>query len=195
VFSLVILFSMLGVVIFYLLFIRPRRERSSDDSDVIEPDAQMFANRNGRYPIHVNQYLNTDITDERKQLEEIRLSRLQLVRSILRDYTLDVSACLFQEDKQYDEEVGSEYVLYVPKPGVGNGKDKDSRNNNRRRIPNECVICIEPLTDSSSNRLVWSSNKDCQHCFHEECILNWLNRKTKFPNSRCPCCRADFVSL
>jgi len=182
VFSLVILFSMLAVVIFYLLFIHPRRERSNDNSDVIEAYAQRLENRNG-HQINVNQYLNTDITNEQKKIEEIRLSRLQLMRSVLLDYTLDVSACLFQKMQQYDEEVGSEHVLYVPKPGVSKGKDKGSRNN-RRRIPNECVICIEPLTNSSSKRLVWSSNKDCQHCFHEECILNWLNRKTKFPNSR-----------
>jgi hypothetical protein len=77
-----------------------------------------------------------------------------------------------------------------------------------------CAICHEDY--KSSDRIVWSSNSQCTHVFHEECMVRWLISlgwiKSKeepkvfldenpIKNERnllnydleCPCCRQEFV--
>ena len=74
-----------------------------------------------------------------------------------------------------------------------------------------CTICHEVY--EPSERICHSSNSDCIHIFHEECIVHWLvslgwmKLKEKHLNERmmkdikelmnyeleCPCCRQDFI--
>jgi len=124
--------------------------------------------------------------------DESRSYRWRIIQKCLPDYTLDISDCINRTKSMSDEEQFSDVQdstacveIYVPEPGV-NKIDSNVSKSSRRLVPNECVICIEPLLCSSSNskRIVWSSNGDCKHCFHEECIHSWLSRKTKFPNIR-----------
>ena len=124
--------------------------------------------------------------------DESRLYRWRIIQKCLPDYTLDISDCIKQTKSLSDEEQFSDVEdstacieIHVPEPGVNKIDSNDSKSS-RRLVPNECVICIEPLLSSSSDskRIVWSSNGECKHCFHEECIHSWLSRKTKFPNIR-----------
>jgi len=51
-----------------------------------------------------------------------------------------------------------------------------------------CSIC---LSDYEVGDIVcWSSNKDCRHAFHKECIMDWVIR-----NQNCPCCRLPYVEI
>jgi uncharacterized protein YnzC (UPF0291/DUF896 family) len=61
----------------------------------------------------------------------------------------------------------------------------------RRRVPNECAICLEEY--SVGSKLVWSSNPQCQHAFHSDCLMNWLLFERGSPI--CPCCRQKFVDF
>jgi Ring finger domain len=61
--------------------------------------------------------------------------------------------------------------------------------NNLRQVPNECSICLCEYTVGSD--VVWSSNPQCDHVFHENCIEQWLMKQREGP--LCPCCRRDFV--
>ncbi|KAG7369095.1 ring finger domain containing protein [Nitzschia inconspicua] len=58
-----------------------------------------------------------------------------------------------------------------------------------RQVPNECSICLCEYTVGSD--IVWSSNPQCDHAFHEQCIEQWLMKQREGP--LCPCCRRDFV--
>lgn len=86
-----------------------------------------------------------------------------------------------------------------------------------REVPNGCAICLSVFEPGDA--VTWSSNADCHHCFHHECILNWLmasgrkylRRQRRLQERRglvysqdpieklttcpmqCPCCRQDFV--
>ena len=86
-----------------------------------------------------------------------------------------------------------------------------SENLTRTVIPT-CAICL--VQYKPGNYVTWSSNDECCHAFHRDCILIWLLKKDasnvrsrrnggsndgedgEFGGSKylCPCCRGEFVS-
>ena len=60
----------------------------------------------------------------------------------------------------------------------------------RVKVANSCAICL--CSYDIDDVVVWSSNEDCTHAFHDECILAWL---VKNQNGECPCCRCPFTDL
>lgn len=56
-----------------------------------------------------------------------------------------------------------------------------------RRVDAQCSICLG--TYEIGSRVVWSSESECSHAFHEECMLQWLCKGKK----KCPMCRNWFV--
>ena len=88
-----------------------------------------------------------------------------------------------------------------------------------RDVPHFCAICLGEYKPSDS--ISWSSNPECTHVFHRECIVRWLDTLGKKRCSdnhgifgrldvlgggeipakdllnyrlECPCCRQEFVS-
>ena len=80
----------------------------------------------------------------------------------------------------------------------------------KRSVPIFCAICLSEF--EKGDRVCWSSNANCSHVFHEDCILQWLMSSgkkismnqyfTKHPtdaklleNAFCPCCRQEFICV
>jgi len=86
---------------------------------------------------------------------------------------------------------------------------------NQRLVPSGCAICLSQF--KVEEKISWSSNSDCPHVFHQDCLLKWfqavgLKDQTKqlriHPNmggkealelicrfpKLCPCCRQPFCS-
>ena len=61
-----------------------------------------------------------------------------------------------------------------------------------RSVPNCCAVCL--MAYDPGETVVWSSNPDCLHAFHEECLLDWLVH-SKQEGTPCPCCRQSFTDL
>lgn len=59
----------------------------------------------------------------------------------------------------------------------------------RRTVPNGCAICLSSY--NVGENVVWSNN--CPHCFHEECVTDWLVKMQE--STPCPCCRQEFTDL
>ena len=51
-----------------------------------------------------------------------------------------------------------------------------------------CPICLEPYKEG--DEICWSSNDDCPHSFHLDCMMKWL-----MTHDNCPLCRADYLNL
>ena len=64
---------------------------------------------------------------------------------------------------------------------------KKDRNKAHRCVDICCSICLGEY--EVGDHVVFSSQKECQHVFHEECIIQWLCKGKK----RCPICRHWFV--
>jgi Ring finger domain len=109
--------------------------------------------------------------------------------------------------------------IKIPMPGESchDFSDPGTIQTSVRTVPGGCVICLNTFV--VGDRVTWSSNKACNHLFHEECILDWLKtsgRKTLRRQRRqreshdlrteidivhevtsvpwlCPVCRQDFI--
>ena len=114
---------------------------------------------------------------------------------------------VLQKDKngrERQETKKSDISDHSTEPPRGKGKQK-------RNAPIFCAICLTEY--EISERVCWSSNPECTHVFHEDCIVNWLlalgrtkSKMQRFSESltesqllnyalECPCCRQDFVSI
>jgi hypothetical protein len=51
-----------------------------------------------------------------------------------------------------------------------------------------CTICLEDYKEGDN--VCWSHNRQCNHVFHQECIVEWLLR-----HDGCPVCRQDYLAL
>ena len=60
-------------------------------------------------------------------------------------------------------------IVYVPLSGQVNNSETVST---RRCVPNGCAICLS--TFSTDERLTWSSNPECSHIFHFDCVIHWF---------------------
>jgi hypothetical protein len=55
-----------------------------------------------------------------------------------------------------------------------------------RKNASTCGICLDDL----SIKCAYSSNNECKHLFHEDCIVTWLSSRRDL---RCPICRQIFI--
>mmetsp|Transcript_23533 Transcript_23533/g.36180 ORF Transcript_23533/g.36180 Transcript_23533/m.36180 type:complete len:142 (+) Transcript_23533:491-916(+) len=55
----------------------------------------------------------------------------------------------------------------------------------------KCPICLNGM--QIGQEITRSTDPQCHHSYHKECILEWMLR----PKSElhCPCCRRDFVNI
>eukprot|EP00541_Cyclophora_tenuis_P006572 CAMPEP_0116575608 /NCGR_PEP_ID=MMETSP0397-20121206/20050_1 /TAXON_ID=216820 /ORGANISM="Cyclophora tenuis, Strain ECT3854" /LENGTH=253 /DNA_ID=CAMNT_0004104515 /DNA_START=85 /DNA_END=846 /DNA_ORIENTATION=+ len=57
------------------------------------------------------------------------------------------------------------------------------------RVPNCCAVCLGSY--DVGDDVVWSTNSQCPHAFHEDCITDWLVKMQG--EHLCPCCRRTFI--
>ena len=110
----------------------------------------------------------------------------------LADTFLNVVAQILNEGDA-DEDSDDVKSWMVPKPGAkaeeGSSPQNETDNSSLRPIPDECVICMNQYT--AGDRIIWSSNPGCIHCFHSECLRAWL-LPFEPRNQLCPCCRQSY---
>ena len=51
-------------------------------------------------------------------------------------------------------------------------EDSIQQKDDRREVPIFCAVCIGEF--EASERVCWSSNTECTHVFHHDCMLHWL---------------------
>jgi len=116
-------------------------------------------------------------------------------------YAFDVSGGAGTSDQ-----ARSQYThILIPYPGHGRDiESKSEDDSNRREVPIFCAICLGEYT--ISEQVSWSSNSDCPHVFHRECITQWFLTLLKSKSHvevvaptptklECPMCRQDFLDV
>jgi hypothetical protein len=98
----------------------------------------------------------------------------------------------------FDYEEESTFIR-IPRPGLELNIDdpieciptKVEARRKMRTVPGFCTICLCGFHPGSE--IVWSSNAECEHVFHRECMEQWLMKLRGSEGPICPCCRRDFV--
>ncbi|KAL7550833.1 hypothetical protein ACHAWF_017817 [Thalassiosira exigua] len=111
----------------------------------------------------------------------------------------------FGRRKDMDAEEKAEEVKTLEE-----GETSEPKGGERRSCSIFCAICL--MEYEPDGRVSWSSNPECTHVFHEDCMVNWLVTlgRTKSKMQRfaedptefqllnyrleCPCCRQSFVA-
>ena len=96
-----------------------------------------------------------------------------------------ILSSLYQVDDPYidsDDEENKYSALCIP---CTNSSDTSPT---PRVVPNSCIICLNSYEPGCY--VSWSSDKECCHAFHRDCILMWLLKKDE---PLCPCCRREFI--
>mmetsp|Transcript_10310 Transcript_10310/g.15341 ORF Transcript_10310/g.15341 Transcript_10310/m.15341 type:complete len:255 (-) Transcript_10310:841-1605(-) len=116
-----------------------------------------------------------EVDREIKKVEK-RRARLERFRSMLKSTTMTIQEenLRFLEGRELDED----RLLVLPMPGQ-DGKS--------RTVPAMCPICL--CKYEADDVVIQSTNTDCQHCYHDECILMWLSTG----KIHCPSCRQIFT--
>lgn len=60
-----------------------------------------------------------------------------------------------------------------------------------RTVSNYCAICLSSY--NVGDKVVWSSNPNCPHAFHCECIVDWWINMRPQEKQPCAICRAEFI--
>ena len=58
-----------------------------------------------------------------------------------------------------------------------------------RIVPGGCAVCLSPY--EVGEQVIYASEDSCLHCFHHDCIVQWLAKKR---DSKCPLCRQAFCA-
>lgn len=83
--------------------------------------------------------------------------------------------------KSSDKVFSEGHVLQLPLKGK----------NANRAVSSCCAVCLDQY--DVGDEVIWSSNNECPHAFHKECVLEWL---VKMQNGTpCPFCRQEFIKI
>lgn len=127
-------------------------------------------------PVKLNlEYRHFHLDEKTKKAEEERAKGVDVSR--------DVETT---EENAYGDE--DSLLIEIPTPGLHLSLDPNETPPTRL-ISGICTICL--CTFDVGADIVWSSNTQCEHAFHEECIEKWLMKQREGP--LCPCCRRDFI--
>lgn len=129
---------------------------------------------------------NSSRRKERRKIRQAHLSSaFSCFKKVLQkqDYLNITDECCIPEGENTERNMIP--ILLIPSSGTSVERIKSDT---KREVPGMCVICL--MTYNPGDTLVWSSNVQCRHTYHESCILRWLVRQK---NSSCPSCRQDFI--
>jgi len=122
-----------------------------------------------------------------------------------------------EDEKKPKEEKKTKLRIFGSKGKEGTKDTKEEpkttglvKKSERRSCTIFCAICLAEY--EVGERVSWSSNPDCNHVFHEDCVAQWLvalgrtkSKMQRFPEDpteaqllnyqlECPCCRQEFIS-
>jgi len=123
-------------------------------------------------------------------------------------HTEIANTCAKNEDKHDETTIR---LLQLPFPGRKAPVDADSdspaavETDDLRVIFPECAVCLNEF--KVGERISWSPENDCDHVFHQDCIIQWFlalssrddakRRKKSYDvecKLHCPMCRQDFIA-
>lgn len=157
----------IGVIIFFILFVvvaietffRHRREEHEE--------LERFREQ---------QRLEVIATEERKQFVQLHLNSQILTHE---------GPLNLNEDSDDDDNEDSSQENILTKTLASAGKSfRDLLGSSISK--RECTICLAEFQPKET--VSWAKSKECSHVFHQDCLIQWLEK-----HNECPLCRIDIL--
>lgn len=190
---------------------RPNEVDDANTDADRSPEEEEEMRKNTIFKLYHSEHIQQKITSD-----QIRLDRDISRRTI---DTCDGSSEEFQSggdnlssdgEYSYDEEEDHGTVVIAPFPRVSSkpasetslessndnendvttGSNSSNDDKNEKTVSNLCAICLEEYHEGDT--IVWSSNKNCRHAFHRDCLTNYLVKVKEQETYPCPICRQNF---
>lgn len=135
------------------------------------------------------------IDTEENELQ--RKERMRALKEGLKTTTMKVQTKdLIKKESDDDEEKAADSSLHGVSYSIGDSErdfthlllSAGETPNGNRLVPAACAICLCAYENEDS--VTYSPHEYCQHCFHTECIVQWLAKKQ---DGVCPVCRQPFA--
>ena len=166
----------------------PNTDIDIDDLDNHHDDEHVTKSKNNTIVSHgvqdVESEMNLDFDSNPRHNEFTESSHKFAMNTCGED--IESGAIIDTNDNNSTDDTSKETITYALDVETG-----ELQLPNGKRFPNSCAVCLCPYYPDE--RIIWSSNPDCQHAFHSECIVEWLVKMQD--GSPCPCCRQEFVEL
>lgn len=146
---------------------------------------------------------NDDIDNSKDSKASLKLPVLMSSESTVTDIT----------ESSHTQKESMIKVLLLPHPSFQVDPEQegehqaydDIESQNLREVFPECSICLAECVQSE--KVSWSPNKACHHCFHHDCLETWFMTLARRADARrgkksydiecelnCPICRQTFIS-
>ncbi|XP_010412620.1 PREDICTED: NEP1-interacting protein-like 1 [Camelina sativa] len=134
-------------------------------------------------PNYIYQLVLSELHDRlmSKQISDQILVKAQQLRSQCSDLTPQQPLFI----TVYITLTHKEYIVVPCSSGPSTSTDLVDKESEEEEEPKTCAICLENLLESGCEVDRIYPMPNCFHLFHEECVIQWLNRQ----KNSCPLCR------
>lgn len=116
--------------------------------------------------------------------------KVQRLISCLEEYQMELSVEDFVQPLEKNSDLAhngsvtksKETKILLPRPGEIRLSEL------KHEVDDFCPICLSNY--EVGQNVVWSSNQECVHAFHYDCVVQWMKKRA---SGDCPCCRSPFV--
>ena len=118
----------------------------------------------------------TNTNGNENEDSSIEITAVSIAVSSSASISVKESKCIdhhcLQQSEEFTTNKESQYLIIDRKNNKSDSVTRSSSSTSTTTVPNQCIICLQEY--KPNDVIVWSENPLCLHCYHRDCILEYL---------------------